>query len=147
MAAVQQMQLGRRQVARVRTRGFLRHVMIPGTPYGQRRGLAVGEVFPVLWEPGPILFQARDEVDGDRLAPRRDERPVQCPQIRRDALRDGFIAHSFPAGFPHGAAGLREIEGRVDQREVRERLRIIAGEGLGLGVVLFRQQADVVAQG
>ena len=40
----------------------------------------------------------------------------------------------------------RQVEGGVDQRHVREGLREIADHALRAGIVLLRQQADVVAQ-
>ena len=39
--------------------------------------------------------------------------------------------------------GLAQIVGGVDQRNMRQRLREIAGLPLRLGVVFFREQADV----
>jgi hypothetical protein len=41
---------------------------------------------------------------------------------------------------------MRQVESRVDQAHKRERLWKIADEATGLGIVLFRQQTDVVAQ-
>jgi hypothetical protein len=38
----------------------------------------------------------------------------------------------------------REVEGRVHEREVRERLREVAEHSPGLGVVLLGEQAEVV---
>jgi hypothetical protein len=39
-----------------------------------------------------------------------------------------------------------QVQGRSDQREMRERLRKISHPPPRVRVVLFRQQADIVAQ-
>ena len=41
---------------------------------------------------------------------------------------------------------MSEVVRRVDERDVRERLREVADEALCLGIVLLGQQPDVVSQ-
>ena len=53
-------------------------------------------------------------------------------------------------GFPSAAYGLcplSQIEGGIDQRDMRQRLRKIAQQMAGFGIVLLAQQANVVANG
>ena len=40
----------------------------------------------------------------------------------------------------------RQIQGSIDQGDVRERLREVSQKTAATGIILFRQQADVIAQ-
>ena len=66
--------------------------------------------------------------------------PVRCY-----GNTDNTDVATFPCDVPP-AHPARQVHGRVDEADVRERLREVADESLRLRVVLLGQQAHVVAQ-
>lgn len=87
--AAEQMEFGIRQIAQIGPRRFFRHVVVVGTPDDQGGRPVFAQVFAVFRKPGPVLLQSGDQVYGNFLAPRRDQRPMQLPEIGRDRIGQG----------------------------------------------------------
>src|SRR5262249_6679672 len=75
-----------------------------------------------------------------RCAPTSGRSWTSWPQYREPADSSGLGA------LLGGPGGGRQVQGGVDQADVRERLREVAQKPAGLRVVLLREQAHVVAQ-
>ena len=86
VAAAEQMEFGIRQIAQIGPSRFFRHVVVVRTPDDQGRRLVFPQVFAVFREPGAVLLQSGDQVYGDVLAPWRDQRPMQLPEVGRDRI-------------------------------------------------------------
>jgi len=68
-------------------------------------------------------------------------------RMQRRGIRPADGLNSERLALLRRAVAAREVEGRVDERDVRERLREVAHLPPALRVVLLGEQADVVANG
>ena len=111
----------------------------------RRRGLRDdGADPPVRERPRALLGGGRP---GERRAPRELPAGAEPPGADQRCGRDrGCSAGRVPAVHRRRQVR-REVEGGVDEREVRERLREVPEQALRLGVVLLGEQAEVVARG
>src|SRR2546423_47863 len=72
---------------------------------------------------------------------------AHCRRRTTSGIADGSLEPRGRVSAMHRRRQMgQEVERRVDEGEMRERLRKVAEQALRLGVVLLRDQADVVRE-
>ena len=101
----------------------------------ERHGRNVNLLVASVESLGPLARKAASEAEVTRCAPAR---PPLRPPLSARTRRVGALVHR--------AVVVREVVRRVDEADVRERLREVAEQPLRRRVVLLGEQADVVAR-